>query len=290
MNGINEAIYQAYFKKANEPPCDERPSVPQLNVDAPRVSQSAYSSPTAQRLHLAETTPGREYNMGQLRLMADEHVDEIEQLAGILKQLCNAAWGEGWGEFSPDLKKGEDTSKLILPQITIETNTREIDEALSGPKPRLTDIIHETDAEGNATGDSFLIYRQWFAYNVEFNIYGRTSKEARTLRKRFENLLTVYAGYLKRKGVSEIWFESEASPKCSLNYDESAFMRCIYYYIRFETITPVRQSDINRINTEIGVGELNTERVKTLIESNKQDIVDLDFFDGDNGITFNTEQ
>lgn len=290
MNGINEAIYKAYFKTANESSHDETKLTPQPNVDTSKISKSAYSSPTAQRLHLMETVSGHEYSMGQLRLMADEHIDEIEQLAGILKKLCNAAWGEGWGEFSPDLKKGEDTSKVILPQITIETNTREIDEALSGPKPRLTDVIHEVDEEGNETGDSFLIYRQWFAYNVEFNIYGRTSKEARTLRKRFENLLTVYAGYLKRKGVSEIWFESEASPKCSLNYDESAFMRCIYYYIRFETITPVRQSVINRINTEIGVSELNTERVKTLIESNKQEIIDLDFFDGDNGITFNTEQ
>lgn len=228
--------------------------------------------------------------MSQLRLMADEHIDEIEQLAAILKKLCNAAWGEGWGEFSPDLKKGEDTSKLILPQITIETNSREIDEALSGPKPKLTDIVKELDEEGNPTGDAFLIYRQWFAYNVEFNVYGRTSKEARVLRKRFEDLLTVYTGYLKRHGVSELWFESEASPKCSLNYDESAFMRCIYYYIRFETITPVRQSVINKINTEIGVGALNTERVKTLIESQRQDLIDLNFFDGDNEITFNTEQ
>ena len=64
-------------------------------------------------------------------------------------------------------------------------------------------------------------------------------------------------------------------------------MRCIYYYIRFESITPIRQSLINRINIEIGANQLNADKVKTLLNNSiKSEAVDLDFFDGDNGITY----
>lgn len=275
MNSVNDEIYNAYFGKKDT----------NVQVTPDNPDKKIYRSVKDNRIHLSETVKGVEYEVSTLRLMADDNIDELEQFANIIKKLCNAAWGENWGEFSPDLKKGEDTSKLVLPQITCQINSREIDESLSGPKPRLTDIISETDEEGNLTGDAFLIYRQWYATNVEFNIYGRTSKEARELKHRFERLITVYTGYLKRHGISEMWFESESPSKCSLNYDESAFMCCIYYFIRFESILPVRQSTINRINAEIGINKLNTDRIRMLIETNQIDSLDLDFFDGDNGIT-----
>ena len=58
------------------------------------------------RWHTTETTPGIDtFDIPVLRRMADENMDSLEQLAFVLKKLCNAAWGEGWGEFSPDLKK-----------------------------------------------------------------------------------------------------------------------------------------------------------------------------------------
>ena len=215
------------------------------------------------------------------------NINDIERFAEILKKLCNAAWGDSWGELSPDLKRGEDSCNVILPQITVDINTRDIAEGMGGLKPRLVDVIEEIDEEGNQTGDAFLIYRQWYDTNVEFNIYGRSSQEARKLQQRFENLLNIYTGYLKRHGISEILFEREVSPKSSINYIETIPMRCIYYYIRFESITPIRQSLINRINIEIGANQLNADKVKTLLNNSiKSEAVDLDFFDGDNGITY----
>lgn len=280
--GVNEEMYNKYFGIDTKTP----EFIPQANVK--HINNAIVKDKG--RWHTTETTPGIDtFDIPVLRRMADENMDSLEQLAFVLKKLCNAAWGEGWGEFSPDLKKGEDNTTLILPQITIETNLREIDENLNGPKPKLTDVVNEVDGEGNETGDVFLIYRQWYACNVEFNFYGNTTKEARDLMHRFEKLIHVYTGYLKRHGVQEIWFENESHPKCSLNYDESSFMRCIYYYIRFEAIMPVRQSVVNRINTDIGVNVLNTERVKSLIEHDRQDLVEFEFFSGDNGITYNED-
>lgn len=252
-------------------------------------TENIYESEKAARTHSIGISSSKEYNVQTFRHVADDNIDDVEQLANILKKLCNAAWGASWGELSPDLKKGENSNNIILPQITVDINTRDISEGMGGLKPKLVDIVEEKDSDGNETGDAFLIYRQWFDCNVEFNFYGRTNKEARQLQRRFENLLTVYTGYLKRQGVSEILFEREVSPKSSLNYDESTPMRCIYYYIRFESIMSIRQSLINNVNVEIGANKLSIDKVKTLINnsSNNSDPIELDFFDGDNGITYN---
>lgn len=280
-NFIDEDMYNAYFgikSKSGE-------------STAPEKRQFVYADNKSARVHINESVSDVDYQIQSFRHVADDNIDDLEQLAEILKRLCNAAWGNGWGELSPDLKKGENSSEIIVPQIVLDINTRDIAEGIGGLKPTLVDIIKETDENGQETGDAFLIYRQWFDTNVEFNIYGRTNQEARQLQKKFENLLNVYTGYLKRNGISEMFFEREVSPKNSLNYNESTPMRCIYYYIRFESITPIRQSLINSINLEIGANQLDADKVKTLISNSRQsEAVELDFFDGDNGITYNLEQ
>lgn len=280
-NFIDEDMYNAYFgikSKSGE-------------STAPEKRQFVYADNKLARVHTNESVSDVDYQIQSFRHVADDNIDDLEQLAEILKRLCNAAWGNGWGELSPDLKKGENSSEIIVPQIVLDINTRDIAEGIGGLKPTLVDIIKETDENGQETGDAFLIYRQWFDTNVEFNIYGRTNREARQLQKKFENLLNVYTGYLKRNGISEMFFEREVSPKNSLNYNESTPMRCIYYYIRFESITPIRQSLINSINLEIGANQLDADKVKTLISNSRQsEAVELDFFDGDNGITYNLEQ
>ena len=280
-NFINEDVYNTYFGIKSE----------SGESTAPEKRQFVYADNKSAKVHTKESVFSADYQIQSFRHVADSNIDDLEQLAEILKRLCNAAWGNNWGELSPDLKKGENSSEIIVPQIVLDINTRDIAEGIGGLKPTLVDIIKETDENGQETGDAFLIYRQWFDTNVEFNIYGRTNREARKLQKKFESLLSVYSGYLKRNGISEIFFEREVSPKSSLNYKESTPMRCIYYYIRFESIIPIRQSLINSINLEIGANQLNADEVKTLITNSRQsEAVELDFFDGDNGITYNLEQ
>ena len=280
-NFIDEQMYNAYFGKLSNPG----------KSTAPVERRFVYADDKSARIHTSESVSNADYQIQTFRHVADDNIDDLEQLANILKKLCNAAWGEGWGELSPDLKKGEDSSEIIVPQITIDVNTRDIAEGIGGLKPTLIDIVKEKDDNGEETGDAFLIYRQWFDTNIEFNIYGRTNQEARQLQKKFENLLSVYTGYLKRQGISEMFFEREVSAKFSPNYNESVPMRCIYYYIRFENITPIRQSLINSINLEIGANQLDADKVKTLISNSRQsEVIELDFFDGDNGITYNLEQ
>lgn len=231
------------------------------------------------------------FTLDNIRLMADNNIDGIDQLCDILKKLLNAAWGSDWGEISPDLKKGEDSSKIVVPQITVDTNSRDIAEKMP-LKPVLINTIKEK-VNGNYTGDSLLIYRQWFDCVVEFDFYGRTSKETRELLYKFESLLSIYTGYLKRQGVSEIIFLKEVSARNSLNFTEQTPMKCLMYWVRLERITPIRQSLINKINADIGVKEINDETVKMVIEANKninesQNPVEIefDFFNQDTGINY----
>ena len=232
------------------------------------------------------------FSLGELSLMADDNIDGIEQLCDILKKLLNAAWGSNWGEISPDLKKGEDSSKIVTPQITVDINNRDIAEKMP-LKPVLINTVKEK-VNGQYTGDSLLIYRQWFDCVVEFDFYGRTAKETRQLQYQFESLLAIYTGYLKRQGVSEILFLKEVSSRNSLNFTEQVPMKCLMYWVRFERITPIRQSLINKINADIGVKAISEEKVKMVVEanqnitSNNQDPVEIefDFFNQDTGVDY----
>ena len=275
-----QEAFDRYFGTTHE---NDNP-VPQMQPAHPE--KDIYATEQAANRHFTEVSPGRDYTVAKLRSRADEYISDIEIVADIIKRLCNAAWGEGWGECSPDLKRGEDSAEIILPQIVLDMNTRDIAD-ISGLKPRLMDIIPEEDEEGNETGDAFLVYRQWFDCNIEFDIYGKTNFEARRLQMRLEDLIAVYSGYLKRHGISEIYFEREVSPKFSLNYDEHVPMRCIFYYIRLERITPVRHSLIDNVNLELGAGRLSTEKMRMAFSTNRQNIdpVELAFFEGDTGIT-----
>lgn len=231
------------------------------------------------------------FTLNEASLMADGNIDGIEQLCNILKKLLNAAWGSSWGEISPDLKKGEDSSKIVTPQITVDINNRDIAEKMP-LKPVLINTIKER-VDGEYTGDSLLIYRQWFDCIIEFNFYGRTSKETRELAYKFESLLAIYTGYLKRKGVSEILFLKEISARNSLNFTEQVPMKCLMYWVRFERITPIRQSLINKINADIGIKSINDETIKMVVEVNQNmnniqtpAEIEFDFFNHDTGVKY----
>lgn len=276
----NEDIYNNYFKDL----IDNNEEGSQLIV---RDNNKKVFKDDGARIHVKESSIGTDHEISYYN-KADGNISNIYELADVIKQLCNAAWGQDWGELSLDIKKGENSANIKMPQILMDTNTRDVSEVLGNVKPILFDTQEELDENGNPTGDSFLLYRQWFDSNIEFDIFAENSKECRELSEKLETLLLIYSGYLKRKGLSEIFFLREISPKSSLNFSENISMRCILYYVRFESITAVRVSTINSINTQIGAGKVNTSEVKTLLkESNDRDFIELDFFDGDNEITMN---
>jgi hypothetical protein len=275
----NEEIYNNYFKDLND-----TENASQAIISG---NQKVFKNSDAARVHVTESAIGTDHEVSYYN-KADGNISNVEDIARILKELCNAAWGDDWGELSLDIKTGENSANIVLPQILIDINTRDITEGFP-LKPMLMDVQIEKDSTGKETGESYLMYRQWFDANIEFDIFARNNKECRELLQRFEQLIMVYSGYLKRKGLAEIFFLREISPKSSLNYSENVPMRCILYYVRFESVTPIRISTINTINAKIGANQVTSTKVTTLLQEskeNKRDMIELDFFDGDNGITY----
>lgn len=221
----------------------------------------------------------KEYQVPQImaQRMADGNIDDIDQLADILKRLCNAAWGSNWGEFSPDLKRGEHADTIMLPQITIGINEKDIAEG-KPIKPILFDSFKEIDENGKETGDVFFAYRQWFDCNIEFDIYAQTNAEARKLKNNFRKLILSYTGYLKKSGISEIYFLKEVPSKMSLNYNEKLPMIPLYYYIRFEEITVVRKSLIDKIDVELNIPNVDAEQIMMIVENGETSNIDLHFY------------
>lgn len=285
MNNYNdfdmEEAYNRYFAKR-----DTNNEVPKIEP----ASRYIYGEESADRLHHMESS--RMHEEENAHWTMDGHIYDIEGLADILKQLCNAAWGSDWGNLGCDILMGEDSANIVLPQIVVDVNQRDVSEGLGTFKPILIDVQKELNEDGTETGDAFLIYRQWFDQNVEFDIYGQNSKQARELMNKFESLILSYTGFIKRKGISEIFFLKEVSPRSALNYYENTPMRCVYYFVRTEAIIPVRISLINKINAEIGIKGITADKVSQKIHEvaasgNPRAEIDLDFFDGDNGITYN---
>jgi hypothetical protein len=179
------------------------------------------------------------------RWLAEDNIDDVDELAEHIRQILNAAWGDNWGEFGPELKEGDNPENIQLPQITYDLVTRIIPDK-KPIKPLQMDSVKEL-VNGVPTGDYFNLYSQWFDCVMEFNICGANSLETRKLMKKFETILATYTGHLKKVGASEILFLKEVHPTQSSNYREGIPMKCLLYLVRIERITVVKASTIRKM-------------------------------------------
>lgn len=212
----------------------------------------------------------------KLSRTADGNIGDIDQFGEVLRTITNAAWGIDWGELKPDISKSSTIDSIKLPLITYDINSREVSEK-TPIKPILTESIQEI-VDGKPTGDTILVYRQWFDCIVEFNTWGRNSLEARKIMNDLESLLNAYGGYLKRLGISEMFFLKEIPSNKSVNYIPGIPMRSMMYYVRLERIQKVRGSVIK--NVDIQVEAL----IQKMIDTDQQKSVDIY---NNNNITYN---
>lgn len=171
-------------------------------------------------------------------------IQNVDELALIIKAILELSWGKDWGELVPEYI--EDQENPIFPKIVYDINTRELSE-FNSKKPMLFQNIDEV-VDGKPTGDGFSIYRQWYDTVVEFNFYARTIKEARELMHRFEQIIYIYMGVIKQKGLSEMIYLEEIPSEKSLKYKPGTPMKANAYYVRFENIYKVRHSLLKEIS------------------------------------------
>lgn len=196
---------------------------------------------------IVDTDVAKEYDISE----SESKISTVDDLGDLLRKILNIAWGDDWGEITPEFALSDDISASKLPKIVYDINYREAPEKMS-KKPTLFGNKREI-VDGKPTGDSFNIYRQFYDTVIEFNFFGNTMLEARNLSNKFEEIVATYTGLIKKNGLSELVFLKELPSENSVKFIPGIPMKSLMYYARFEKIHTVRTSLLNKLDYEINI-------------------------------------
>lgn len=235
MNNINKFNYDKlinnYFSKKNDENTTKEDNMAVINEQMPEHSSLQ-------------------------QMTADGSVETVSEACDLIRVLLNTAWGSDWGELVDVSQMGEDADKINTPLITYNTNLREVSPG-TNVKPQYMQTKNEV-TNGKNTGDAFKIHRQFFDCIVEFDFYDNSASSTDELMNRFEKIIIAYTGFLKRKGIKEIFFLKEIPSKYSLNYVFNVPMRCLLFYVQLERSYTVRVSTIKQIEEALRIAKDNT--------------------------------
>lgn len=151
-------------------------------------------------------------------------------------------------EFVPD----EDKIPVTTPDIQLEVpyiTYKIIERTPKGElKPRVRQQIQEKshDEQEARVGQ---VFGQKFASIIQFDIFSSVYATAEQVMERFEELLFVYAGFFKRKGISEIYFKKQFTDSSYDIYRQRISVRSIQYYVETEKLIVVFRDKIQEIET-----------------------------------------
>ena len=187
------------------------------------------------------------------RLTAQGHITNVHDACDEIRQLLNVILGQDWGDFAPEKSGRIDVNDIPLPSIRYSTNLREVSPNFS-PKPFLLESKKEV-INGVPTGDSFDIYKQNFDCIVEFNIRDKTTRSCADIATKFEDILSMHTGLLKKMGVSELFFLKEVPAKYSTYYTEEIPTITLYYYLRLERTYMIKHSVLKDLELQMQIIE-----------------------------------
>jgi len=187
---------------------------------------------------------------------ADANIDDIDIMAAELGEIMDTIMGVGWGRFTADFitpagmaEASGNPPEVMLPQIVYDYTSRIIN--IHVPKPTLFNVIEEV-VGGKKTGDVFRVFRQWFDYDMIFDIFHKDMIKARGLMKVFEGIVESSKARLKKSGVQQIKFAGEIDPLNARRYQDiipQMASRCIVYQVTLERVILERASTLRAINT-----------------------------------------
>lgn len=172
----------------------------------------------------------------------------IFDLIKMINKLVKITMKDLKTEFVPDEDKIPITTpdiQLDVPYITYKIIERTPKGEL---KPRVRQQIKEKshDEQEARVGQ---VYGQKFSSIIQFDIFSSVYATAEQVMERFEELLFIYAGYFKRKGISEIYFKKQFTDSSYDIYRQHISVRSIQYYVETEKLTVVFRDKIQEIET-----------------------------------------
>lgn len=169
--------------------------------------------------------------------MAEGNISSIEQFSNVLQKLIELTMPNVTFKSQYDFNNSKEEN---YPIITYDINNREYSE-YTGIKP----TKHFTNIQTSV--GKVNRYSTLYDCNIEFCFYGLTDKQANETMEEFEKILTIYTGYLKEKGVSEIFFLKQIPSKASIHYIKDLSMKSCIWYVRLEKIWLCKVKDIDEI-------------------------------------------
>lgn len=173
---------------------------------------------------------------------ANGNIDNIDDFADLIRKIIELTDNDITFISQYDFLQLKDFS---YPIITYDVNSRD-KSVYTGIKPHTEKFNVVNDNNEHCTK-----YNIMYEYNIEFDIYGATDKQANEVMSYFEKLLTVYTGYLKSVGVSEFFFLKQIPSKASVNYTKDIPMKSIIWYLRLEKIWLIEESKLKSIYVEL---------------------------------------
>lgn len=129
------------------------------------------------------------------------------------------------------------------PVITYSVVQRETKSEI---KPRLRELIEEADGN-NGEKRVGEVWGQKFKCLIQFNVFASVYKEAEQVMEKFEETIIQHAGFLKRNGVAEIFFNRHLTDSHFDTMRETLSIRNLEYYVEIEKLTVMFKEKINQI-------------------------------------------
>lgn len=115
--------------------------------------------------------------------------------------------------------------------------------------------LRESTKDPYVPGYTVEIYGQWFDNIVQFDGWSNDFRTSERLVTWIEQLLKLYAGYLRQRGVTNLFFWQRTNETKNNAWRQSFPVKNTQFYFRTEEIEAVYQRDILKIDISLGVDE-----------------------------------
>lgn len=187
------------------------------------------------------------HNKKNKLLTADGTMDLFQFIQNVEK-IVTLAMKDYKVKFIPE----ENRIPIDNPDIKIDESFisyRIVDQEIKD-KESLKPVVREDFIEDpkDPKSRSGQIYGQKFSSIIQFNIFSSVYAEAEQVMKKFEELLFIYAGPLKKKGLGEIFKLKQLTDTNLDQYRQTMSIRSIRYYVETENVFTVFREKFEEIN------------------------------------------
>ncbi|MCB1712295.1 MAG: hypothetical protein KDH96_07420 [Candidatus Riesia sp.] len=145
----------------------------------------------------------------------------------------------------------------IVPTITWSLKVKEPG-GLGSPfdaRKELKPRLRESTKDPYVSGYTVEIWGQWFDNIVQFDAWTDSFKGSERLLTWMEQLVKLYTGYLRQKGISQMFFWKRDEEKNNNTWRQQFPVKGSQFYFRTEELEAVYLRDVLKIDISLGVDE-----------------------------------